>query len=88
MSGLGILAQILEIYWFVLLARVILSWIPLFTKRPLDYSHPLIKFLIDVTEPLLAPIRRFALVGMIDLSPLVALITLRIIIGILRNSVI
>ena len=66
MSGLEILARILEIYWFVLLARVIISWIPLFTQRPLDYSHPLLKFLIDVTEPILAPIRRFALVGMID----------------------
>ena len=88
MSGLGILAQILEIYWFVLLARVIISWIPLFTQRPLDYSHPLLKFLIDVTEPLLAPIRRFAMVGRIDLSPLVALFTLRIVIDILRDSVI
>ena len=41
------------------------------------------RFLIDVTEPLLAPIRRFAMIGMIDLSPIVLIIVLQVITGVL-----
>ena len=78
-DALLLIGRVIEIYQLVLLARVIMSWIPLFTRRPLDYSNPLIKILLDVTEPLLAPIRRFAVIGMIDLSPLIALITLSVI---------
>ncbi|MYG90145.1 MAG: YggT family protein, partial [Chloroflexi bacterium] len=45
---------------------------------PLDPSNPLVKILLDVTEPVLAPLRRYLMIGMIDLSPLVALIGLQI----------
>lgn len=87
MSGLDITLRIIEIYSLIIFARIIVSWIPLFTQRPLDMSNPLIRFLFDVTEPLLAPIRRFALVGQIDLSPLVAIFVLIIIREILSQAI-
>jgi YggT family protein len=86
-SGLEITLRIIEIYSFIIFARIIVSWIPLFTQRPIDMSNPLVRFLFDVTEPLLAPIRRFALIGQIDLSPMVAIFTLIIIRGILESSI-
>ena len=73
MSGLEITLRIIEIYSFIIFGRIIVSWIPMFTQKPVDMSNPLVRFLFDVTEPLLAPIRRFALVGQIDLSPMVAI---------------
>ncbi len=83
---LGILGITIYIYSFILLARVLMSWVPMFTNRPLDPSNPFVKFLLDVTEPVLAPLRRFLVIGMIDLSPLVALIGLQIIANALLSS--
>lgn len=75
---LTIIGTAIHIYSFVLLARVLMSWVPMFTNRPLDPSNPLVKILLDVTEPVLAPLRRYLVIGMMDLSPLVALIGLQI----------
>ena len=86
MSGLEITLRIIDIYSFIIFGRIIVSWIPMFTQKPVDMSNPLVRFLFDVTEPLLAPIRRFALVGQIDLSPMVAIFTLIIIRQILESS--
>jgi YggT family protein len=61
-----------------ILARVILSWLPMAGVR-IDPYHPLIRFLYQITDPILEPIRRFATFGMVDFSPIVALILLEII---------
>ena len=50
----------LTIYWIILLARVIVSWIELAGARA-PVTGPLrtvFELLFDVTEPVLAPIRR------------------------------
>ena len=86
MNPIGIAAVILQLFFFIVLARVIMSWIPLVTNKPLDYSNPIVKFLVDVTEPVLAPMRRFLTIGMIDLSPMVLLIGLSILQSILVRS--
>ncbi|MCY4618512.1 MAG: YggT family protein [Chloroflexi bacterium] len=83
---LSILGITIQIYSFILLARVLMSWVPMFTNRPLDPSNPFVKFLLDVTEPVLSPLRRYLVIGMIDLSPLVALIGLQIIGNALLSS--
>lgn len=75
---LTIIGTVIHIYSFILLGRVLMSWVPMFTNRPLDPYNPIVKFLLDVTEPVLAPLRRFLVIGMMDLSPLVALIGLQI----------
>jgi YggT family protein len=57
-----------------ILARVLLSWI-----RVSPY-HPAVDFLYRITEPILAPLRRaIPPIGMVDISPVIAIILLQII---------
>jgi YggT family protein len=61
------LALLLQVLWLAILVRVILSWFPV------DPSNPIIRIVWEVTEPVLAPIRRvIPRIGMFDLSPLAA----------------
>ncbi len=72
-----------QVYGWIILARIILSWVP---HNP---YHPVIRFLYDLTEPYLSIFRRFIPpLGMIDLSPLVALITLYILRAVLVSVLI
>jgi YggT family protein len=67
-----------QIYFFVLLARVILSWMQAFGARIPDALAPVHKIVYDLTEPLLAPFRRIIPpVGMFDISFLIAVILLQ-----------
>jgi YggT family protein len=69
-----ILAQLLRIYTFVLLARILMTWIP-----GLDPYNPIVRFLFQVTEPVLEPARKLIPpIGMIDISPIVVFIALGI----------
>ncbi len=65
----------LAVYWIILLARVIVSWIELAGWRP-PVTGPLrtvFELLFDVTEPVLRPIRRILPpAGPLDLSVIVA----------------
>lgn len=64
----GLLISILNI---AILIRVLLSWFPI------DPANPVVRVIFDVTEPVLAPFRRvLPTIGMIDLSPLAALLVL------------
>jgi YggT family protein len=59
------------LYEFAIVARALLPW---FRVSP---YHPVMQFLIQMTEPLLAPIRRnLPTVGGFDFSPMVALLIL------------
>jgi YggT family protein len=69
---------IFELASLAILERVILSWLPMAGVR-IDPYHPVIRFLYQITDPILNPIRRFATFGMVDFSPIVALILLEII---------
>ena len=58
-------------FYFAIFARVILSWFPG------SVNNPIVVFIYAVTEPILAPIRRIVpRFGMIDLSPMVALLAI------------
>jgi YggT family protein len=55
--------------WLILLGRVLLSWVDPRFERPIS------RFVYDLTEPVLAPIRRLLpSTGMLDLSPLILLL--------------
>ena len=69
---------IFSIAAFAILARVLLSWLPMAGVR-IDPYHPLIRILYEITDPILEPLRRFTTFGMIDFSPIVALLLLRLI---------
>ncbi len=79
-SFTGAIVLVLQLFQFVVLARVLLSWFP-----NVDRSNPLIKLVFDVTEPVLAPIRNLLpQTGMMDLSPLIVIIVISVISNILR----
>ncbi len=60
--------------YIAILGRVIISWINL------PPSNPLVVVLHQLTEPILGPIRRMLpQMGMLDLSPMVALIIIIIV---------
>ena len=66
-----ILYGLLSIYSLLIIIRIIFSW------GMLTYSNRIMRFLIDVTEPLLGPLRRVVpLLGRFDISPIVALLIL------------
>ena len=53
-----------------------------------DPRNPIVIFLHDITEPILAPLRRIIpRIGMIDLSPMVAIILLNIIGQVIMRSI-
>lgn len=64
-----LIGRLFDLYTLLIIARVVVSW--------LDVSryHPAVRFLVDVTEPVLAPVRRLIppRAGL-DLSPMVALV--------------
>ncbi len=69
-----LLARLLQIYTFVLLVRILITWIP-----NLDPYHPIVQMLFQVTEPVLEPARKLIpSIGMIDISPIVVFIVLGI----------
>lgn len=61
---------LLQIYSFILLARVILTWVP-----NIDRNNQWVQMLFNVTEPVLQPIREMLPQQQgIDFSPMVAFI--------------
>ena len=70
-----LLFQALTLFIF---ARVILSWLPMFGVNINPYS-PFVRFIHQVTEPILEPLRRIIppIGGTLDLSAMVALIVLQ-----------
>ena len=75
MSALEIGNIVIYVLMAAVLVRVLLSWIvPI---QPSIASNPIIAFVFQITEPILAPIRRvLPAMGMLDLSPMVALLLL------------
>ena len=76
-----LLVQIVDIYTYVVLGAVLISWVQL------PPSNPVAKLLRAMTEPLLAPIRNLLPeFGGLDFSPLVLLFGLRILRGVLISA--
>ena len=66
-----ILYGLLSLYILLIMVRIIFSW------GGLGYTNRLMRFLIDVTEPLLGPLRRvIPPLGWLDISPIVAFLIL------------
>ncbi|HEV7843156.1 MAG TPA: YggT family protein [Pyrinomonadaceae bacterium] len=64
-----ILYGALDIYAILIFIRIIFSW------GMVSYSNRVMRFLVNVTDPLLVPLRRMIPpFGMLDLSPIVAFI--------------
>ncbi len=63
---MGILSALLSVFLVLLFVRMIFSWIP---QNPDSGLAPISRIVYDLTEPVLAPVRRVVPnAGMFDLS--------------------
>jgi YggT family protein len=72
-----LIMTILDIYWWIVIAMVIMSWLLAFNV--VNIHNPFVRqishVLARLTEPLLEPIRRYLpSLGGLDLSPIVLLL--------------
>jgi YggT family protein len=73
-SALGVVSLLVNIYFFALLAMIILSWIAPGSR------HPAIYLLFQITEPVMAPFRKvLPAMGGMDFSPILVFILINII---------
>ena len=80
-SIFDMLGTAIQLYTFVLLARILITWIP-----NLDPLNPVVQLLYRVTDPVLEPARRLIPpIGMVDISPIVVFFGLQILSSILRD---
>lgn len=70
----ALIALFIQLYSMVILARVLMSWVQI------DPNSPLARTLIDVTEPVLKPIRDLLPpTAGLDFSPIIAIILLQVV---------
>jgi YggT family protein len=68
---LRVINLLFTLYSLAFIARALLPWFRI------DYYHPAMQFLIRITEPVLAPLRRYIPpMGGLDFTPMVALLIL------------
>jgi YggT family protein len=68
-----LLYGLLSLYNLAIFVRIIFSWFGV------SYSNRWMRFLVNITEPLLGPLRRLIpLVGGFDISPIIALVIIQI----------
>jgi YggT family protein len=67
---LWVLAVLVNTYLALIFLRFLLPFFGI------GYSTPSFRFVFSVTEPILKPLRRFLVIGLFDLSPLVAILVL------------
>ena len=71
---LGVVALLVQFYFFALLATIILSWVAQGSR------HPAILLLYQVTEPIMAPFRKLLpAMGGLDFSPIIVFILINVI---------
>ena len=70
-----VVSLVFQIYIFIVIARALVSWV-----NP-DPYNPIVRFLYNVTEPVLARLRRILplQLGGFDLSPIVLLVLLSVV---------
>ncbi|MFQ5574005.1 MAG: YggT family protein [Terriglobia bacterium] len=79
---IGFVNAAFQVYYVLLIVRIILSWVPVNPSS--DLAQSALRFVYDITEPYLALFRRllptFGLGGGgIDFSPIIAIIVLGLI---------
>ncbi|WP_181243802.1 YggT family protein [Chamaesiphon polymorphus] len=65
-------AKFLEYYSYILIVRLLLTWFP-----NIDWMQQIIGFLSPITDPYLNLFRFIPPVGMLDLSPILAIFALQ-----------
>ena len=76
--GAQIIYAILQILAWTIFIRVILSWFVMYSRS--SFVINLYQVLYQITEPILAPLRRIIPpIGMFDITPIVAFILIQVI---------
>lgn len=72
MAFAGIVDFLLTAYMWIIIGRAVISWVNA------DPYNPIVRFLYEVTEPLLGRIRRFLPISMggVDFSPVILIIVI------------
>jgi YggT family protein len=71
--------------WGAILVRVCMSW---FAITNASSTMPVVRLLDDITQPILAPLRRFIPpIGMIDITPLIAILLVQAVFGVLIHQI-
>jgi YggT family protein len=80
-TGFGpVIALLIYLYSFVILARVLMSWVNI------DPYSPVARIIFDLTEPVLAPVRNLLPPAAgLDFSPIIVMVLLQILGGILSS---
>jgi YggT family protein len=74
----ALLLTVTQLFTFLILARVLLSWFPINPRGPMGQ---VVVWVIAATEPVLAPLRRaMPSFGGLDLSPMVVLLVISFVI--------
>lgn len=69
----NLLEILVFVLWILVLGRVLVSWVDPMARNTIS------RYLVDLTEPMLAPIRRLLpQTGMIDFSPLILMLGLSV----------
>ncbi len=69
-----LLRVVFQGYTLIIILRALVSWVSV------DPYHPIVRFLVSATEPLLAPLRRsLPDFGAVDISPIIAIILIQLV---------
>jgi len=72
---------ILQVYSWLILARVILSWV---NPKP---RHDILRMVITVTEPVLGPLRALIPLRGVDLSPILAWLLIQLVMRLVMGTI-
>ena len=73
-----IIATVIHIFTFAILAKVLMSWVINMGNSRNETVITIYQVLTQITEPILGPLRRIIpSAGMFDFSPLIAIIALQ-----------
>ncbi|MBW6515360.1 MAG: YggT family protein [Candidatus Cloacimonetes bacterium] len=72
-----LIARLANIYIIIIIVRAIMSW---FVQDP---RNELYRILVNITEPVLGPIRKIIPIQGIDISPIIAILLIHLVIRLL-----
>lgn len=84
-SVLGVVYFIINIYWYAIIASIIMSFVMLFSGNM--NPHPILQLVWQLTDPVMAPFRKIIPpMGGLDFSPIFVFILLRFILNFLNEN--
>lgn len=84
-SFVGVLYFIINIYYYAIIASIIMSFVMLFSGNM--NPHPILRVIWQLTEPVMAPVRKvIPPMGGLDFSPIVIFIAIQLIQSFLISS--